>query len=115
MLDPRYKDHYLDAEIRQRAREMIQAALDAENPRGDGEAPSAGDRSERRKKRLVSAPDEWHAPSLSDMFSGILQESASNNNNTLAILFLYTHTNIYTYIISDCSHIYARFSARFLL
>ena len=60
MLDPRYKDHYLDAEIRQRAREMIQAALDAENPRGDGEAPSAGDRSERRKK-------DWSLHQMSGM------------------------------------------------
>ena len=58
VLDPRYKDHYLDAEIKQGAREMIQAAMDAENPRGDGD----GARTEQRpaqeiraqKKRLVS-------------------------------------------------------------
>lgn len=56
--------------------------MDADNPRGDGAAPSAGegDQSAEKKTRL-SAPDEGHAPSLSDMFSEILQESASNNNN----------------------------------
>ena len=82
VLDPRYKDHYLDAEIKQGAREMIQAAMDAENLRGDGDgaAPSAGDQSAEKKTRLA-APDEGHAPSLSDMFSEILQESASINNN----------------------------------
>lgn len=41
VLDPRYKDHYLDVGLKQRAREMIQAAMDAENPPGDGEAHSA--------------------------------------------------------------------------
>lgn len=54
---------------------MIQAAMDAENPRGDGEAHGEGDQSAEKKTRLS-------APSLSDMFSEILQESASNNNNT---------------------------------
>ncbi len=56
LLDPHYKDHYLDAEIKQRAREMIQAAMDAENPRGDrdGAAHSAGegDQSAEKKTRL---------------------------------------------------------------
>lgn len=62
---------------------MIQAAMDAENPRGDGDgaAHGEGDQSAEKKTRLS-------APSLSDMFSEILQESASNNNNTQAILFL---------------------------
>ncbi len=82
VLDPRYKDHYLDVEIKQHAREMIQAAMDAENPRGDGAVHGAahsageGDQSAEKKTRL-SAPDEGHT--LSDMFSEILQESASNN------------------------------------
>ncbi len=51
VLDPRYKDHYLDAEIKQRAREMIQAAMDVENPRG-ASAQRKRRRSERRKKDL---------------------------------------------------------------
>ncbi len=69
VLDSRYKDHYLGVEIKQRAREIIQAAKDAENPRGDGAAHSAreGDQSTEKKTHL-SAPDEGHAPSLSDMF-----------------------------------------------
>ncbi len=58
VLDPRYKDHYLDVEIKQRAREMIQAAMDAENPRGDGAvhgaAHSAGEGDQSAEKRLVS-------------------------------------------------------------
>ncbi|XP_048849254.1 zinc finger BED domain-containing protein 4-like [Brienomyrus brachyistius] len=86
VLDPRYKDHYLDAEIKQRAREMIQTAMDAENLRGDGEGAAhstgEGDQSAGKKTRLF-APDEGHAPSLSDMLSEILQESASNNNRQM--------------------------------
>ncbi|KAI2643098.1 Zinc finger BED domain-containing protein 4 [Labeo rohita] len=71
VLDPSYKDHYLDAEIKQRAREMIQTAMDAENPRGDGEGAvhSAGEDQSAEKKTRLSAPDEEHAPSLSDMFN----------------------------------------------
>lgn len=60
VLDPRYKDHYLDVGIKQRAREMIQAAMDAENPPGDGEAHSAreahssgeGEQSVEKRTRL---------------------------------------------------------------
>lgn len=80
ILDPRYKDHYLDAEIKQCAREMMQATMDAENPRGDRAAHSTGGDQRAEKKTRLSAPDEGHAPSLSDMFSEILQESASNDN-----------------------------------
>ncbi|XDV26142.1 hypothetical protein PO909_029920 [Leuciscus waleckii] len=74
---------------------MIQAAMDAENQRGDGGAPCAGDGDQSaEKKTRLSAPDEGHAPSLSDMFSEILQESASKNNNSMqcanfTFLFLY--------------------------
>ena len=74
VLYPRYKDHYLDVK-KQRAREMIQAAMDAENPRGDGAAHGEGDQRAEKKTRLS-------ALSLSDMLSEILQESGSNNNNT---------------------------------
>ncbi|GAA6089240.1 zinc finger BED domain-containing protein 4-like, partial [Tachysurus ichikawai] len=54
VLDPRYKDHYLDAEIKQRAREMIQTAMDAENPRRDGERTAQEKEIRAQKKRLVS-------------------------------------------------------------
>ena len=53
VLDPRYKDHYLDAEIKQGAREMIQAAMHAENRVETEHARSSAQRrrrSERRKK-----------------------------------------------------------------
>ena len=52
VLDPRYKDHYLDAEIKQGAREMIQAAMDAENPRGDGDGARPAQEIRAQKKRL---------------------------------------------------------------
>ena len=59
---------------------MIQAAMDAENHLGDGEAHSAGEGEQKAEKRAhLSAPDEGCAPSLSDMFNEILQESAPNN------------------------------------
>ena len=48
VLYPRYKDHYLDAEIKQRAREMIQAARDAETEQRTEKEIRA------QKKRLVS-------------------------------------------------------------
>ncbi len=84
VLDPRYKDHYLDAEIKQCAREIIQAVMHAENPRGDEDGAAHGAAQEKeiraqKKKTRLSAPDEGQAPSLSDKFSEILQESASNN------------------------------------
>ncbi|XP_061128956.1 zinc finger BED domain-containing protein 4-like [Syngnathus typhle] len=79
VLDPRYKDHYLDVGIKQRAREMIQAAMDADNPLGDRPAHSAGGEQSAEKRTRHSAPDEGHAPLLSDMFNEILQESAPNN------------------------------------
>ena len=52
-LDPHYKDPYLDVGLKRRAREMIQAAMDAENPLGDGdgEAHSAGEREQNAEKR----------------------------------------------------------------
>ncbi|XP_041641811.1 zinc finger BED domain-containing protein 4-like [Cheilinus undulatus] len=53
---------------------MIQAAMDAENPRGDGDAHSAGEGEQSAEKRT-----RFSAPSLSDMFYEILQESAPNN------------------------------------
>lgn len=37
VLNLRYKDHYLRVWIKQRTREMIQAALNTENPLGDTE------------------------------------------------------------------------------
>lgn len=37
VLDPRYKDHYLDVGKKLRTREMIQAELDLEKPLGDGD------------------------------------------------------------------------------
>ncbi len=64
--------------------------MDAENPRGDGDGAAhstgEGDQS-AEKKRLVSLHQiRGHATSLSDMFSEILQESATNNRK--AIMFL---------------------------
>lgn len=53
VLDPRYKDHYLDVGIKQRAREMIQATLDAVNPLGAGEVHTQ-EESRAQKKGLVS-------------------------------------------------------------
>ena len=51
---------------------MTQAVMDAENPLGDGEAHSAGKGEQSTEKRTrLSAPDERHAPSLSDMFNEI--------------------------------------------
>ncbi|XP_061129317.1 zinc finger BED domain-containing protein 4-like [Syngnathus typhle] len=79
VLDPRYKDHYLDVGIKQCAREMIQAAMDADNPLGDRPAHSAGGEQSAEKRTRHSALDEGHAPLLSDMFNEILQESAPNN------------------------------------
>ncbi|KAK0131379.1 Zinc finger BED domain-containing protein 4 [Merluccius polli] len=79
VLDPPYKDHYLDVGLKQRAREMIQATMDAENPLGDRRSAQRRRRAEHRKRTCLSAPDEGHAPSFSDMFNEILQESAPNN------------------------------------
>ncbi|KAJ8358517.1 hypothetical protein SKAU_G00150420 [Synaphobranchus kaupii] len=60
---------------------MIQAAMDADNPLGDGPAHSAGGEKSAEKRTRHSAPDAGHAPSLSDMFNEILQESAPNNRS----------------------------------
>ncbi|XP_027130153.1 erythrocyte band 7 integral membrane protein isoform X4 [Larimichthys crocea] len=63
----RIEDHYLDVGIKQRAREMIQAAMYADNPLRDGEQSA-------EKRTRLSAPDVEHAPSLSDMFNEILRD-----------------------------------------
>ena len=49
--------------LKQRAREMIQAAMDVENPLGDREAHSAGEGGQSTETRTrLSDPDEGHAP-----------------------------------------------------
>ncbi len=75
VLDPRYKDHYLDVGIKQRTRN---------DPGRDGcgqpaQRRTGAQRRRRAKRTRLSAPDVGHAPSLSDMFNEILQESAPNN------------------------------------
>lgn len=52
VLDALYKNHYLNVEIKQRACEMTQTAMDAENPWGDRERTRGRARSECRKKDL---------------------------------------------------------------
>ncbi len=67
-------------EIKQRAREMIQARDGCGEPAWRRRWSSAREGAQSaEKKTCLSAPDEGHAPSLSFMFSEILQESASNN------------------------------------
>ncbi|KAI2649236.1 Zinc finger BED domain-containing protein 4 [Labeo rohita] len=59
--------------------------MDVENPRGDGEgaAHSAGEGDQiAEKKTRLSAPDEGHAPSVSDMFTEILQENVRQTTSS---------------------------------
>lgn len=67
------------AEIKQRAQEMIQAAMDAENPRGDGAAHSA------EKKTRLCAPEEGHAPNLTkkDLCMALFKYTLSNLSQML--------------------------------
>ncbi|XP_073718457.1 zinc finger BED domain-containing protein 4 [Misgurnus anguillicaudatus] len=77
VLDPRYKDHYLDVGKKMRTREMIQAELDLGKPLGDGDGQvmhSAGDENSAESKRARTT-DEPRTVSLSDMFDEILQEN----------------------------------------
>ncbi|XP_067300896.1 zinc finger BED domain-containing protein 4-like [Pseudorasbora parva] len=77
VLDPRYKDHYLDEGKKLHTREMIQAELDLGKPLGDGDGQvmhSAGDENSAESKRARTA-DEPRTVSLSDMFDEILQEN----------------------------------------
>lgn len=62
VFDPRYKEHCLNVGIEQRTREMIRAAIDTENPLGDGEQSSA-------KRTGLSVPDEGPGPSLSHAYN----------------------------------------------
>lgn len=96
VLDLRYKCFYFDAGKKQSARDMIQAVLDKENPQqaaahGTGDAtPSDNDtdntgnpeQSAAKRPRLLSIEEEEDEeepkpPSLSDMFSEILEENTS--------------------------------------
>ncbi|XP_073671353.1 zinc finger BED domain-containing protein 4-like [Paramisgurnus dabryanus] len=77
VLDPRYKDHYLDVGKKMSTREMIQAELDLGKPLGDGDGQvmhSAGDENSAESKRARTT-DEPRTVSLSDMFDEILQEN----------------------------------------
>ena len=84
VLDPRYKDHYLDVGKKQRTRDMIQAELDLQKPLCDGDGRMTHSAAERgdgvEKKRARTTDDELRKPLLSDMFEEILQESNPNTS-----------------------------------
>ncbi|KAK0140006.1 Zinc finger BED domain-containing protein 4 [Merluccius polli] len=52
VLDPRYKDHYIDVEKKQRVREMVQAELDLLKPLGDSEVTHREGREGAETKRI---------------------------------------------------------------
>ncbi|XP_060769444.1 zinc finger BED domain-containing protein 4-like [Neoarius graeffei] len=74
VLDPRYKDYYIDVEKKRRVREMVQAELDLFNPLGDGEVKHREGAEGTQTKRICTT-ESVRAPSLSDMFEEIIQES----------------------------------------
>ncbi|XP_060931918.1 zinc finger BED domain-containing protein 4-like [Limanda limanda] len=81
VLDPRYKDHYIDVEKKQRVREMVQAELDLLKPLGDSEVThrEGGEGAEKKRIRTTEAV---RVPSLSDMFEEILQENNPDARQT---------------------------------
>ena len=73
VLDPRYKDHYLDVGKKQRTRDMIQAELDLQKPLCDETvARRAAEQGDGVKKKRART----------DMFEEILQESNPKTSQT---------------------------------
>lgn len=83
ILDPCFKEHYFDAEKKQRVLEMVQtepAALET-----GGERQSAmGNVEQSMPEKRPRTSDEVHIPSLSDMFDEILQESIPTHSGVRA-------------------------------
>ena len=77
-LDPRYKDRYFDEDVKQRAREILDAhlllAAGAEDGMHDG---ASAFHPERKRQRSNGA-----GPSLHDMFEEILEENGPERPST---------------------------------
>lgn len=77
-LDPRYKDRYFDEDVKQRAREILEAhllpAAGAEDWTRDGERAHHTERKRQRSDRA--------GPSLHDVFEEILEENGPERTST---------------------------------
>lgn len=77
-LDPRYKDRYIDEDVKQRTREILEAhllpAAGAEDWTRDGERAHHTERKRQRSDRA--------GPSLHDVFEEILEENGPERTST---------------------------------